>query len=190
MSAILTVGYANRSIEDVIKLLKRERVQYLIDVRSSPSSRFKPEFSREHLKHVIQRAGIRYVFMGDALGGRPSDPSCYENGHVIYSRVEQKTYFRRGIDRLIQAHANGFRISLLCSESRPEHCHRSKLIGVSLTKKGAMVIHLGPQGEHMTQGQIIARLMPQQSDLFGDELYSRKAYRTPAGRSKSDKISR
>ena len=75
MSApILTVGYANRSIDELIELMKRESVQFLIDVRSSPSSKFKPEFSRETLDGMLRRAQIRYVFMGDMLGGRSSRP--------------------------------------------------------------------------------------------------------------------
>ncbi len=78
----------------------------------------------------MKLAGIRYVFMGDLLGGRPQDPSCYENGHVIYSLVRQKPFFCKGLDRLLDAAAKAIRVSLLCSESRPEDCHRSKLIGV------------------------------------------------------------
>jgi len=175
-SPILTVGYANRSIEELIELMKRESVQFLIDVRSSPSSRFKPEFSRETLDATLRRAQIRYVFMGDTLGGRPQDPSCYENGHVIYGIVQQKSFFLNGINRLIDAFTKGFRISLLCSETRPEDCHRSKLIGSSLAQRGVDVIHLGPDGAYLSQADVIARLDTAQVQLFGGALCSRKAY--------------
>ena len=185
MSApILTVGYANRSIDELIELMKRESVQFLIDVRSSPSSKFKPEFSRETLDGMLRRAQIRYVFMGDMLGGRPQDPSCYENGHVIYGIVQQKGFFLNGINRLIDAHTKGFRISLLCSETRPEDCHRSKLIGSSLAQRGVDVIHLGPDGAYLSQADVIARLDTAQVQLFGDALCSRKAYPVMARRSR------
>jgi len=44
-TSILTVGYGNRSLQDVVDVLQRERVQFLIDVRPTPLSRFKPQFS-------------------------------------------------------------------------------------------------------------------------------------------------
>ncbi len=181
-ASILTVGYGNRSIEDLIALMRRECVQFLIDVRSSPLSRFKPEFSREPLEQAMRLAGIRYVFMGDTLGGRPQDPSCYENGHVIYDLVQQKAFFCEGIDRLLDASAKGFQVCLLCSESRPEDCHRSKMIGVSLLARGAKVIHLGPQGEHVAQADVIARLEKVQADFFAGSFHSRKAYRAVSKR--------
>lgn len=183
MSApILTVGYANRSIDDLIELMKRESVQFLVDVRSTPSSKFKPEFSRGTLDGMLRCAQIRYVFMGDMLGGRPQDPSCYENGHVLYDVVQQKDFFLNGVNRLIDAYTKGFRISLLCSETRPEDCHRSKLIGSSLAQRGVDVIHVGPQGEHLSQAEVIARLNTAQVQLFGDALCSRKAYPVVARR--------
>jgi uncharacterized protein (DUF488 family) len=185
--SILTVGYANRSVADLIALLKRESVQFLIDVRSSPVSRFNPEFSGKRLNQALRGAGIRYVFMGDMLGGRPQDPSCYENGHVIYDRVQQKDFFRKGIDRLLDACAKGFQISLLCTENRPEHCHRSKLIGASLTDRGAQVIHLDGRGDRVTQAEVMARLQSPQVDLFGGELCSRKAYRSASTRAPAPK---
>jgi len=175
--SIFTVGYANRSIEDLIALLRREGISFLVDVRSNPSSRFKPEFSSKPLDEKLRAAGIRYVFMGDTLGGRPPDLSCYNNGHVVYSLVQQRDFFRAGIDRLLVASAKGIGVSLLCSESRPEDCHRSKLIGVALAERGANVVHLGPQGERLSQAEVLARLKTAQADLFDSSLQSRKAYR-------------
>lgn len=43
----------------------------LLDVRGSPYSKFKPEFSKEVLQLRLERARIRYLFMGDTLGGSP-----------------------------------------------------------------------------------------------------------------------
>ncbi len=183
MSApILTVGYGNRSLDGLIALMRREGVQFLIDVRSSPLSRFKPEFSGDPLDQAMRLVGIRYVFMGDTLGGRPQDPSCYENGHVIYDLVQQKPFFGAGIDRLLDASAKGFQVCLLCSESRPEECHRSKMIGVALAARGSDVIHLGPQGERLAQADVIARLEKAQAALFDGSFRSRKAYRPASAR--------
>jgi len=176
--SILTIGYGGRSSEDFFGVLQRERVKFLIDVRSNPVSRFNPDFSAKQLHTKLLPLGIRYVFMGDALGGRPRDPSCYENGHVIYDRVQGKHFFELGIERLLIASAQGIPVCLFCSEIRPEDCHRSKMIGVSLTRRGINVIHLGPHGERLTQADVIARLETEQTEMFENGLHSRKSYRS------------
>lgn len=178
MTPILTIGYGGRSTEDLLATLKREGVRFLIDVRSNPVSRFNPDFAAERLRERLQASGIRYVSMGDSLGGRPKGQTCYENGHVIYERVQEKRFFKVGIDRLLKANAQGIRVCLLCSEIRPEDCHRSKMIGVSLENHGVNVVHLGPQGEHLTQGQVIERLQTAQTEMFANGPQSRKSYRS------------
>jgi len=177
MSSILTVGYASRSLDELIALLQRERVEFLIDVRSNPQSGTKPEFSGKPLETALRAASVKYVFMGDSLGGRPSDPSCYENGFVVYDLVREKPFFQAGIDRLMQACAQGLGVCLLCSEPRPEDCHRTKLIAVALADRGVTVIHLEPNGERADHAAVLARLEKPQAELFGNDLTSRKAYR-------------
>jgi hypothetical protein len=114
--------------------------------------------------------------MGDTLGGRPDDLSCYENGHVIYERVQARPFFQKGVERLLNALAQRFTVCLLCSESNPEDCHRSKLIGVALSAAGVDVVHLCKNGERLSQAQVMASLESLQGDLFGAQLRSRKAY--------------
>jgi uncharacterized protein (DUF488 family) len=177
-ASILTIGYGSRSTGDFFRILERARVQFLVDVRSNPVSRFNPDFSAEQLNEKLRTVGIRYISMGDTLGGRPEDPSCYENGHVIYSRVRETNFFKSGIERLLSASAQGIRICLLCSEIRPEDCHRSKMIGVALAQQGVPVVHLGTQGEHLSQVEVMARLQTAQTELFDEGLHSRKAYRS------------
>lgn len=174
--SIITVGYGNRSLEELIAVLRNESVQYLVDVRTSPHSRFKPEFSAEPLDASLKAVSIRYVFMGDSLGGRPPDPTCYEDGHVVYDIVRKKPFFASGIERLVSAMRQDLKVCLLCSEGRPTDCHRSKLIGVALDAIGIPVVHLGTAGEHLTQAEVIASLQSLQGDLFGQQLKSRKTY--------------
>jgi hypothetical protein len=114
--------------------------------------------------------------MGDTLGGRPSDLSCYENGHVIYSRVQEKPFFKEGIQRLQTALSQTLKICLLCSEGRPTDCHRSKLIGVTLADLEVEVVHLDENGNRVSQGDVMKSLESLQGDLFGSPLRSRKAY--------------
>ena len=55
---IYTIGHSTHSIENFIKLLKSRGITAIADVRSSPYSRFQPQFNRELLTKslVIQLA--------------------------------------------------------------------------------------------------------------------------------------
>jgi hypothetical protein len=83
---IYTIGYGNRSLDSFIATLQQYQIAYLVDVRTAPYSRFKPEYSKEALAAALQAKGIRYLFLGDKLGGRPPDPTCYTDGKVDYER--------------------------------------------------------------------------------------------------------
>ena len=169
MKSVLTIGYGDRSVHELVDLLKRESVQFLIDVRSSPYSRFKPDFNREALKRAIESHRLHYLFMGDCLGGRPSESEGYDaDGRVDYQSVAESQGFRSGIERLLVAHNKGLSIALMCSELRPEQCHRSKLIGKHLEQVGISVLHVDENGSRICQSELIARITGGQEDLFGN----------------------
>jgi uncharacterized protein (DUF488 family) len=174
---VLTLGYGNRSIDQVVELLTANRVECLVDVRTAPYSKFKPEFSKEALAAELTAAGIRYEFLGQELGGRPDAPECYAEGKVDYDRIRVTQFYIRGIEKLVLARRQGTRLALMCSELRPEDCHRSKLIGVTLAEMDIPVLHIDEQGELREQDEVIARLTGGQLDLFGGPAFtSRKRY--------------
>ena len=88
---------------------------------------------------ALKQHGIGYLYLGDALGGQPKDPDCYADGKVLYDRVKEKTFFKEGIARLRRAFEQGRRVAIMCSEGKPELCHRSVLIGAALTELGVPV---------------------------------------------------
>lgn len=179
---LLTIGYgSNRSPEVFIELLHRYQIDFLADVRSRPYSRFRPEFSRESLAVMVQRAGIGYLFMGDALGGHPDDATCYVNDKVDYSLVRRKEWFVKGIERLLHGWRDGRRIALMCAEIEPDRCHRSRLIGETLVARGVEVSHVNKEGDAITHAAAMARVTRGQLALFEAEQTSRRADR-PASR--------
>jgi len=174
---ILTIGYGQRSPADLVVQVKSHGVAFVIDVRSNPVSKFQPEFGKSELEPFLKTSGIQYVFMGDTLGGRPTDPTCYNDGHVVYDTVREREFFKTGIGRLQHASDGGHRICLLCAERKPEDCHRSKLIGVALQQLGYGVLHIDANNSLVSNDQVLARLDVPQGSLFPKGLKSRKAYR-------------
>ncbi|HET9999274.1 MAG TPA: DUF488 domain-containing protein [Ktedonobacteraceae bacterium] len=152
---VYTIGYGNRSIEDFITLLQKYGIKYLVDLRSQPYSRYKPEFSKAALEQYLTRQQIRYVYMGDTLGGRPEDTGCYtDDGKVDYTILREKDFYQRGISRLRTAWEKQYAIALMCSELKPQECHRGKLIGNTLDEQGMNVMHIDEAGNPKTQDEV------------------------------------
>jgi uncharacterized protein (DUF488 family) len=166
-STILTIGYGRMALEIILERLREHATQYLIDVRASPFSRFNPDFSRPALQPVLEEAGITYVHMGEGLGGRPTDPRYYDDrGRVDYVRLAELPAFQHDLERLIRIDEQRLRAVLMCSEGKPELCHRSKLIGVELAKRGIKIGHIDPDGAVIDQETVIARLTGGQLNLL------------------------
>jgi uncharacterized protein (DUF488 family) len=176
---IYTIGYGSRTIEELVTLLLRYQIAYLVDVRSRPYSRYKPEFSKDALQRSLAQHNIRYLFMGDTLGGIPDVPSLYTDGKVDYELYRQYAPFQIGIQRLRTAWEKCFRVVLMCSEGKPQECHRSKLLGEALVCEGIDVQHIDEGGELRTQQQVLDRLNTQPT-LFELSYTSKKRYRDPS----------
>src|ERR1035437_1825005 len=100
-SPVLTIGHSTHSLAAFVGLLRQHSVTALADVRSTPFSRFNPQFNKETLEHSLKSHGIKYVFLGRELGARSDDPSCYENGRVQYARLARTELFRSGLERVM-----------------------------------------------------------------------------------------
>lgn len=177
---IFSIGYGNKDINDFILELESFRIEFLIDIRSKPYSKFNEMFNQKLLKLAIETRGIKYGFMGDSLGGLPSDRSCYtQNNKVDYNILKTKDFFIEGLKRLQDANEKKYKVCIMCSESNPKDCHRAKLIGVELQKVGIELRHIIGVSKEKTQIQVISEITKGDglTTLFGeDNLTSRKKY--------------
>lgn len=153
---IFTIGHSNLASDKFVDLLIANKIQTLVDVRSSPYSKFHPQFNRETIKANLKLNGINYKYAGDSLGGRPKDPSCYKEGIlpegladylrlVDYPAVMTKDFFIQGVEQLLKI-AKNETVALLCSEEDPAQCHRHHLIGKYLVLHDVSVLHIRADG--------------------------------------------
>lgn len=145
-TALYTIGHSNIDIDSFIKLLIYAGINVLVDVRSSPYSRYALQFNKEALINALKSRGIKYIFMGDVLGGKPNDNSCYVDGRVDYELVRGKEYYQKGLDRLMKG-IGSYRVAIMCSEEDPIKCHRRNLIARDIYKKGVKIFHIRNSGE-------------------------------------------
>src|SRR5437879_3976652 len=101
-ATILTIGHSNHSIEKLVGLLQARGVEVVVDTRSQPYSKYTVQFNREALQSAIAGAGMKYLYLGRELGGRPEEAGFYDaDGHVLYAKVAASLLFREGIERVL-----------------------------------------------------------------------------------------
>ena len=141
---IYTIGYSgyHQNLDGFVADLTANGVNVVADVRTSPYSKYAAEFNREMLDVSLRGKGIKYVFLGAALGARPSDGACYINGVVDYDRIMSANFFQGGLQRIQDGIAKGYKIALMCAEKDPICCHRNILVAHALAKRSVPVRHL------------------------------------------------
>jgi uncharacterized protein (DUF488 family) len=167
--AIWTVGHSNHELDDFAQLVLSEQVEFLVDVRSYPYSRFAPHFNRDEIEVAMRSRGVGYLFLGEELGGRPVSEEDYdEEGHALYGPMSERETFELAIERLI-AGTKRHRLALLCSEGNPHDCHRRLLVGKVLTDHGVELRHILPDGSVRAELAVAVSGDDGQDTLFKDE---------------------
>jgi len=163
---IYTIGHSTHPAEVLLKLLTAHGIEVVADVRSRPYSRYNPQFNRDALKNLLLEAGIRYLYLGRELGGRPQDLDRPLADEVVWEHLRSRPQFREGLRRLLEE-ASLARVCLLCAEADPAHCHRGQLLSPELEARGAQVQHILADGtllEHHDVKMPIKK--PSQKRLF------------------------
>jgi hypothetical protein len=172
MGSFFTVGHSNHDVAAWLALVRSHGIEVVVDVRSSPYSGYVPQFDKELVRTALEEAGIRYLFLGEELGGRPTNPEYYDaKGRVLYSRVCNDDRFKSGIARLETGIAR-YRVALMCGEENPAHCHRRLLIGRVLVEHGHTMLHVRGDGRVETDDVVAAEsgkpLVEDQPALFAE----------------------
>lgn len=151
---IFTIGHSRHTWELFLSLLKEHEIALVVDVRSNPISRFAPFANIRVLPDKLQSEGIKHLFMGDALGGKPNDPQFYDDqGKPDYANMGSQNAFREGIIQLIAA-AEGRKTVLMCAEEDPRKCHRRLLLEPALKNHGVMLHHIRKDGSLQTSDEL------------------------------------
>lgn len=178
---LYTIGHSNHGWDNFVSIVQSHGITAVADVRSSPYSRFNPQFNRESMAHEFGRAGVSYVFLGVELGARRSEPECYSGQCARYDLIERSPLFQAGLQRL-RAGLERHRIALLCAEKDPITCHRMILVCRALRGDAIRIEHILDDGSLESTRDAETRLlaatgMPE-SDLFLDrEALVEEAYR-------------
>ena len=124
-SALYTIGYEGRELDEFLAILAANDVERVIDIRELPLSR-RRGFSKTPLGHALERVGIEYVHM--RVAGNPYRRIRNEipRDELLAKYATHLAHARGVVDEVTES-ARGKRAALLCYEADVHECHRSVL---------------------------------------------------------------
>lgn len=172
MHTLYTIGHSTHPTAAFVDLLANHGINAVSDVRSSPFSRFNPQFNREVVRDSLRAAGIAYVWLGESLGARWEDPACLdEAGNVRFDLVARTERFGEGLER-VRRGMQDYRVALMCAEKDPLNCHRTILVCRNLRAPEVRIKHIREDGTVETHADVEDRLLAAtglgDGDLFAD----------------------
>ena len=158
---LFTIGHSNHPLQHFVELLLRHGIQLVCDVRSTPYSRFNPQFNRELLHAALEARGIAYLYLGDLLGGKPREPGYPADDAARFALIATGDRFRAGLERLLRE-SRAHRTAVMCAEKDPARCHRGLLICPNLPAE-VTVRHI------LADGSLRDRVGRDENDALDDQ---------------------
>lgn len=145
---LYTIGYGNRTLENFISLLEKNNIKILVDVRTTPFSRFRPQFNKLSITRQLLDRDIQYIHKGAELGGKLADTEnvIYEV-YNIYQERRKSIQYLQGISFLEQGLELGHKMAIMCCELDYKNCHRYSLVREDISNRGWEVLHIDKNGE-------------------------------------------
>ncbi len=172
---VYTVGHSTHSIEKFVELLQNHKINCVIDVRSTPYSKYNPQYNKELLQKALVQKDVLYAHFGSEFGARYTSKMMLDaEGRVDFDKVRASDGFQQGIIRLEKSLSQGYRVTLMCSEKDPLACHRFSMISYELIRVGINVMHIMEDG-NIIQNQDLEKRMLQKYEkhIPKDDLFIR-----------------
>lgn len=123
---ICTIGFTNKSLREFISRLKKAGVKKVVDVRLNNTSQLAGYAKKEDLEYILSLVDIGYDHRPELA---PTEElfSNYKNKKISWEFFEEgfiNLLSRRDPNRTFAFGVENGPVSLLCSEDKPEKCHR------------------------------------------------------------------
>ena len=123
---VFSRGHSNRAYSEYLKVLKDNKIDVIIDIRTFRRSRFHRHFNKKKLDESLASEGIEYQFKGNNLGG-----------------LGENENYEETIDELVELARTGKNVCVMCSAKDYKKCHRYEMLTPSFEKRGVKVTHIG-----------------------------------------------
>ncbi len=192
---LYTIGHSQHKTEYFIEMLKVYRINYVLDVRSTPYSQFASDYNKENIKKVLSNVGIQYGFMGRYFGARQEDRNLYtDEGYLDFERTRRSIPFQVGMQNVMKGVQLGYKIALMCTEKDPMECHRAIMVARTFYENGLDVQHILWDKTLQSHAVLNKRLLDlyypdrNQMSLFFEDNKSEEEYLQEAYERQNEKI--
>ncbi len=160
MGLLYTIGHSRYEFESFSNLLNKYEINYLLDVRSTPYSKYAETYNKEQLSSLLSKMGIKYSFMGKFFGARPENIELYnEEGYLDFEKTSHSDLFIKGMENVKLGLKRGNNIVLMCTEKDPIDCHRAIMVARAFSLEEIEVKHILLNGKLQTQQDLDERLL-------------------------------
>jgi uncharacterized protein (DUF488 family) len=141
---IYSIGFTQKTAKQFFSLLKQHRISRLLDVRLNNVSQLAGFTKREDLKYFLREICDADYVHEPSLAPTQEMLDAYKKDKGPWQDYEQKFLTlmaeRQIEERLVRA-AFSTPTVLLCSELKPDHCHRRLVLEYLRDKWGNLDIH-------------------------------------------------
>lgn len=160
MGFLYTIGHSHHEPDYFLRLLRKYDINYVLDVRSTPYSKFAPQFNAETINAFLSKRNINYVQMGNFFGARPKDLELYTpEGYLDFNKTRNTVDFKKAVNNVLLGMNKGNNIALMCTEKNPIECHRTILVSKAFYDLNIPVKHILSNGTLRTQDSINEELL-------------------------------
>lgn len=142
---LFTIGFTQTTAENFFNRLKKAKVETLIDTRLNNQSQLAGFAKKDDLPYFLKKiAKINYIHMPDLAPSKKILVDYREK--KISWKVYEKRYLelikKRKVEKLFKLKQLN-NVCFLCSEAKPDHCHRRLLADFFKEKfKKLQITHL------------------------------------------------
>ncbi|MEW5786159.1 MAG: DUF488 domain-containing protein [Bacillota bacterium] len=141
---IYTIGYEGRTLPEYIRLIRKQAITLIVDVRLNPISR-KKGFSSRDLSKALADAGIDYCHLPQLGNPKEIRNEYHKNGSAIFLYEQFKKHLAEHPEalRLLHDVIKDQIACITCFEKLPSYCHRGAITEFLQERDATMkVVHL------------------------------------------------
>lgn len=165
-ATVYTIGYGSGDFDQLVSRMRDTDIRFIVDVRTNAYSNYQEDFRGKPMADRFEKAGYRYIYLGDRVGGKPPWPEVIVDGEIDPDRLRKAPLFQQGVAKIAEAAQSGKTLCLMCGCAKPDQCHRGRVLCAELLEIGIESIHLLVDGSRITQTELTPRLEPRQHRLF------------------------
>lgn len=125
-----TLGYSGRPTNEILDAIKQAGVSTVVDIRFTPLSMYKPDFSKRNLERIITSHGLRYLHLRWLGVPREIRARAAEVGDLNliwdwYDNAVVANFVGKNLHTFFNMAQHP--LALMCTELDPRACHRHRL---------------------------------------------------------------